>query len=46
MRYMFPRWDDTLKIPETVATKNVAIFYLLLNTFLPLAIVVVLEIAK
>jgi hypothetical protein len=46
MRYIFLRWDDTAKIPETIAKKNVAIFYILLNTILPLAIVVVLEVAK
>jgi magnesium-transporting ATPase (P-type) len=44
MRYIFPRWNATLNIPETFASKNVAIFYLLLNT--PLALVIVLEIAK
>ena len=46
MRYIYPRWNSTLRITETMAEKNVAIFYLLLNTLLPLALVIGIELVK
>jgi hypothetical protein len=46
MRYIYPKWDPTKHIPSVTSSADVAIFYLVLNTLLPIAIVVVLEFVK
>ncbi len=46
LRYIYPRWNPDLGTPRKIAVGDMAIFYLILNTLLPIAIVVVLEIVK
>lgn len=46
MRYIYPKFDPLKNIPAVTASADMAIFYLVLNTLLPIAIVVVLEFVK
>lgn len=46
LTYIYPKWVASANIPRTSAVGDVAIFYLVLNTMLPIAMVVVLELVK
>ena len=46
LRYIYPEWDPNKNIPQVSAVGDMAIFYLILNTLLPIAMVVVLELVK
>ena len=44
--YLFPRWDATANIASKLGGANYAIWYLLLNTLIPIAYMVLMELCK